>query len=389
VRPVRLGLARPPRKSRQRWPTTAAGHASAREATPGLLDRLVAASLPSTAPGSASTSSSSTTTTAPIRPCPAPSAPPLSPPRAEHRPHDRTRRRTLDRGIDYSGAARHRPPRTRPVAGSSSATRPAPGTRSRHAVEALRRPRDPRRGRRRPGLHRQQRVVRVPHHRGHRRRLADGRADLAFWKSRGLAKGRRDLRVVGRRPVRRSGRPPTPTCGPTGPGSPATTARRLRRHPVPAARPRREDHRLRVAPERRLVVERRLPYQPATSTAAQASAARRAALKATPAAIWQTGNYWWSKGADECLILRPCGSHLQALAAAPVAAKPARSRRQAPAEADAGAALPGAGGQREGAGLHRPRLGLHPHRRRPHRRPPQRHPRPLPLGAPVNLHHRC
>jgi hypothetical protein len=69
-----------------------------------------------------------------------------------------------------------------------------------------------------------------------------------------------------------------------------------------------------------------LPYQPDTSTAAKRQLLAVAALKATPAAIWQTGNYWWSKGADECMILRPAGSHLQALGvkAPVVAAKPAK-----------------------------------------------------------------
>jgi len=56
-----------------------------------------------------------------------------------------------------------------------------------------------------------------------------------------------------------------------------------------------------------------LPYQPTTTTAHQRVALRAQALKATPAAIYQTGNYWWKKQADENLILRPCGSHLQAL----------------------------------------------------------------------------
>jgi hypothetical protein len=59
----------------------------------------------------------------------------------------------------------------------------------------------------------------------------------------------------------------------------------------------------------------KLPYQPATNTVAQRRALVTQALKATPAAIYQTGNYWWKKSADENLILRPCGSHLQALAA--------------------------------------------------------------------------
>ena len=64
----------------------------------------------------------------------------------------------------------------------------------------------------------------------------------------------------------------------------------------------------------------KLPYQPATNTVAQRNTLLAKALKATPAAIWQTGNYWWSKSADENMILRPSGSHLQALSK--IAVKP-------------------------------------------------------------------
>jgi hypothetical protein len=58
-----------------------------------------------------------------------------------------------------------------------------------------------------------------------------------------------------------------------------------------------------------------LPYQPSTSTAAKRAALVALALAATPANLWQTGNYWYSKGADENLVLRaPIGSHLEAKA---------------------------------------------------------------------------
>jgi hypothetical protein len=57
-----------------------------------------------------------------------------------------------------------------------------------------------------------------------------------------------------------------------------------------------------------------LPYQPSTNSAAKRAALVVQANGHTPAAIWQTGNYWYSKNADENLIVRPnVGSHLQAL----------------------------------------------------------------------------
>lgn len=59
-----------------------------------------------------------------------------------------------------------------------------------------------------------------------------------------------------------------------------------------------------------------LPYQPDTSTAAKRAALVQLAVGKTPAHIWQTGNYWFSKSADEDIIVRvPVGSHLEALAA--------------------------------------------------------------------------
>lgn len=58
-----------------------------------------------------------------------------------------------------------------------------------------------------------------------------------------------------------------------------------------------------------------LPYQPDTSTVAKRAALVEQALDATPAHIWQTGNYWFGKDVDENLIVRaPVGSHRDALA---------------------------------------------------------------------------
>jgi hypothetical protein len=61
-----------------------------------------------------------------------------------------------------------------------------------------------------------------------------------------------------------------------------------------------------------------LPYQPDTSSAAKRAALVKLALSKTPAAIWQTGNYWFGKNADENMLLRPqIGSHMQAAATPP------------------------------------------------------------------------
>lgn len=58
-----------------------------------------------------------------------------------------------------------------------------------------------------------------------------------------------------------------------------------------------------------------LPYQPDTSSAAKRAALVQSALDATPAHLWQTGNYWFNKEADENLVVRtPLGSHNDALA---------------------------------------------------------------------------
>lgn len=64
-------------------------------------------------------------------------------------------------------------------------------------------------------------------------------------------------------------------------------------------------------------------YQPNTRTPERRGGLVRAAVDKTPAHVWQTGNYWFSKNADELVLLRPAiGSHRQALAAAIVKPKP-------------------------------------------------------------------
>lgn len=59
-----------------------------------------------------------------------------------------------------------------------------------------------------------------------------------------------------------------------------------------------------------------LPYQPDTSTPAARAALVQLALPRTPATLWQTGNYWFFKQADENIVVRvPVGSSLEAAAA--------------------------------------------------------------------------
>lgn len=77
-----------------------------------------------------------------------------------------------------------------------------------------------------------------------------------------------------------------------------------------------------------------LPYQPDTSTPAKRAALVAAAAKATPARIWQTGNYWFSRSADENLIIRgPVGSHYDALGV-PVTPAPAPNTPTPPVASD-------------------------------------------------------
>lgn len=64
-----------------------------------------------------------------------------------------------------------------------------------------------------------------------------------------------------------------------------------------------------------------LPYQPSQDWIKGNMAT---ILAKTGAAIWQNGNYWYSKGADENVLLRPqCGSHLQAESSGPGVPDPA------------------------------------------------------------------
>jgi hypothetical protein len=56
-----------------------------------------------------------------------------------------------------------------------------------------------------------------------------------------------------------------------------------------------------------------LPDFPRTRTLSQRLALVAQGLAATPANLWQTHNYWYGKNADEVLVVRaPIGSHLEA-----------------------------------------------------------------------------
>jgi hypothetical protein len=75
-----------------------------------------------------------------------------------------------------------------------------------------------------------------------------------------------------------------------------------------------------------------LPYQPRTGTAAARAALVVQALKATPAHIWQTGNYWFGTSADENLVVRtPIGSRNDTLTAHQPEPKPEPDPTPAPA----------------------------------------------------------
>ena len=74
-----------------------------------------------------------------------------------------------------------------------------------------------------------------------------------------------------------------------------------------------------------------LPYAPNTTTPAARAALVQRARNATPASIWQTGNYWFAKTADENLIVRaPVGSHLETVAAAKPVPPPPPPKPPAP-----------------------------------------------------------
>lgn len=154
---------------------------------------------------------------------------------------------------------------------------------------------------------------------------ADGRADLHFWQSRGLAKGA-SIYVAW-------------DANPTGLRARRRALAYLKAYEAalegyyhadcyagtPFLRIALRKGRIRYGcrPNAGSWSNDGLPYQPSRET--MADLVEGDAQKATPAALWQTGNYWYGKSADENIVLRtPVGSHCDALraAAAPVDPEP-------------------------------------------------------------------
>lgn len=148
--------------------------------------------------------------------------------------------------------------------------------------------------------------------------LADGKADLAFWRSRGYAKGAGIAVSWDADPVRSRWDAAVAYLRAYGQG--------LGGYYVVGAYA--GTPFLRYALSKGVIVfgwrpnagswsNDGLPYQPSTRTAAERSALVARAVAATPAHLLQTGNYWYSKGADENLVLRSgLPTHRAALAAA-------------------------------------------------------------------------
>jgi hypothetical protein len=139
----------------------------------------------------------------------------------------------------------------------------------------------------------------------------DGRADLAFWKSRGLNRGAA-IYVSWDAPPARAIWPDvdsyldaynTALSGYYVVGAYAGTP--YLRHALSAG-----VIRFGWRPGTASWSDDGLPDQPAHHGRRDVAQAQGA----TPASIWQTGNNWYGKDASEHLILRaPCGSHLQSV----------------------------------------------------------------------------
>jgi hypothetical protein len=152
---------------------------------------------------------------------------------------------------------------------------------------------------------------------GHAAGVADGLADLNFWKSRGLAKGATIYVSWDATP---------------SPGSFDAVAHYLKGYAdslggyyevgLYAGTPALKEMLKRGVvtktwrPNAGSWSDDGLPYQPDTSSPLKRANLVKAALAATPANFLQTGNYWFNKSADENVVLRsPVGSHLEAKAA--------------------------------------------------------------------------
>lgn len=148
----------------------------------------------------------------------------------------------------------------------------------------------------------------------------DGRADLAFWQSRGLAKGAAIKVSWDAAPVRNKYKRVRAYLNAYEKALGGYYTVTLPYAGTPF---------LRWASKRRFGKGRiggwrsespsfnndGLPWQPNTHTPELRQALLVQGLKATPAVMWQTGNTWYGGDADENLVLRvPVGSHLEAQA---------------------------------------------------------------------------
>lgn len=145
---------------------------------------------------------------------------------------------------------------------------------------------------------------------GHAAGVADGAADAAFWRSRGLAKGATVFACWDTGPTAdkyaavgdyldgwNAGAAGQYTAGLYG-GDPVIRWLKQRGHITHG-----------IQPNATSWSGGNLPYAPSNPAALLGQA-----QAASAADVWQTGNYWLGKNADECMVLRvPFGSHLQAL----------------------------------------------------------------------------
>lgn len=142
---------------------------------------------------------------------------------------------------------------------------------------------------------------------------ADGAADLLFWQSRGLARGATVYVSWDQDPAR--------SKWDAAVGYLAGYGQALRGYYRPGCYA--GSQFLRYAISKGVITQGwrpnagswsgdSLPYQPSNPATLVAEARQH-----TLASIWQTGNYWFGKNADENVILRtPVGSHLEALTGA-------------------------------------------------------------------------
>lgn len=151
---------------------------------------------------------------------------------------------------------------------------------------------------------------------------ADGHADLAFWQSRGLARGATIYVSWDSDPSRAKWRKVDAYLAAYGNALngfyrvDCYAGTKYLRHAL-----RKKLIRYGWRPNAGSWSGDGLPYQPSKQQIADLLLGK--AQSATPAHIWQTGNYWYGKTADENVILRaPVGSHLEAVHATDPAPTP-------------------------------------------------------------------